>query len=215
MNWLAHLYLARQSDAAMLGALLGDFAFGSSGLERFGAIEHREILVHRRIDRFTDAHPGVAGLRARFPGGLRRYAGIALDVYFDHLLARDWPRWAALGAPPAPELEAFTARVYRVLDRRRAELPPRLQAIAPSMAERDWLGSYRERASVDRAVERIAQRLSRNGDRLVACLDELRCHEATAEAAFERLFPDLIAYADVARAALGAAPGRRPAPPAG
>src|ERR1043165_6125429 len=66
----------------------------------------REIVVHRRIDRYTDAHPDVVAARALFPDGLRRYAGIVLDVHFDHLLARDWPRW------DGGSLAAFTARVY-------------------------------------------------------------------------------------------------------
>ena len=78
----------------MLGALLGDFAFGRQGLERFGREAHREILLHRRIDRHTDTHPEVLALRACFADGTRRFAGIALDVYVDHLLARDWPRWS-------------------------------------------------------------------------------------------------------------------------
>lgn len=199
MNWLAHLYLARQSDAAMLGALLGDFAFGSSGLGRFGAVEHREILLHRRIDRFTDTHPEVTALRARFPEGRRRYAGIVLDVYFDHLLASDWPRWDALDPAHAMPLDAFTARAYAVLRRRHDELPPRLQSIAPRMAADDWLGSYRERASVDRAVTRIATRLSRNGDRLVAGLDDLARIEAEARVAFDRFFPGLAAFATCER----------------
>jgi acyl carrier protein phosphodiesterase len=201
MNWLAHLHLARYDDAAMLGALLGDFAFGATGLERFGAIEHREILLHRRIDGFTDRHPDVAGLRARFAPGLRRYAGIALDVYFDHLLARDWTRWTAKDPSGAIPLEDFTARAYAILQARHDELPPRLQAIAPAMAAQDWLGNYRHRGSVDRAVTRIARRLSRNGDRLVACLDALRGIEPQAEQAFERFFPALVDFVDDQRSA--------------
>lgn len=195
MNWLAHLYLARHSDEAMLGALLGDFAFGSSGLERFGKVEHAEILLHRSIDRFTDTHAAVADVRARFPDGRRRYAGIALDVYFDHLLARDWPDWSDT------PLEAFTARAYSLLSRRFDELPPRLQMIAPAMAANDWLGGYRDRGSVDRAVTRIATRLSRNGGRLVACLDDLARDEARVEDAFHRFFPELIGFVDTRRAA--------------
>lgn len=196
MNWLAHLVLARQSDDAMLGALLGDFVFGSSGLERFGAVARREILLHRRVDAFTDAHPAVAALRARFPDGRRRYAGIALDVYFDHLLARDWSRWAM----PGEALPAFTARAYAMLDARHDALPPRLQAIAPQMAAHDWLGGYRHRASVDRAVTRIAGRLSRHGERLVACLDDLPALEGEASAAFDALFPALGAFVEAERA---------------
>jgi acyl carrier protein phosphodiesterase len=200
VNWLAHLYLARQSDAALLGALLGDFAFGSSGLERFGRIEHEEILRHRRIDRFTDTHPAVAALRAAVPDGRRRFAGIALDVHFDHLLARDWARWTAADPATAVPLDAFTARAYAVLRARHHELPPRLQAIAPRMAADDWLGGYRERANVDRAVLRIATRLSRHGDRLVDCLGDLHALERRAEATFEVFFPELVAFVALDRA---------------
>lgn len=187
----------------MLGALLGDFVFGTRGLDRFGAVEAREILVHRRVDRFTDQHPDVESLRARFPDGLRRYAGIALDMHFDHLLARDWSRWCTIDGGDAVALDAFTARAYAMLLARVDALPPRLQAILPSLAADDWLGSYRERASVDRAVTRIARRLSRNGDRLVACLDVLRRIEPEAESAFASFFPDLVGYASTARAGLG------------
>lgn len=201
MNWLAHLYLARHDDAAMLGALLGDFVFGRSGLERFGVVEAREILVHRRVDGFTDTHPAVTALRTRFPDGLRRYAGIALDVYFDHLLARDWPCWVAGDAVP-PTLDAFNARAYRILEARFDQLPPRLQAIAPAMVSRDWLGGYRERENVDRAVVRIAQRLSRNGERLVACLEVLQAIEGDVQHAFDDLLPALVSCARETRASL-------------
>ena len=187
MNYLAHLYLARHDDDAMLGALLGDFVFGVSGPDAYPPTIRREILLHRKIDRYTDAHPSVVAARALFGDGRRRYAGIALDVYYDHLLARDWLQWSAV------DLDIFTARFYACLRANHAQLPARLQTIAPSMAQHDWLGSYRERASVDHAVRRIATRLSRNGDKLVACLDDLRAHEAEIAQGFEALITDLIA----------------------
>jgi acyl carrier protein phosphodiesterase len=196
MNYLAHLYLARHGDDAMLGALLGDFVFGVSGPEAYPLPIRREILLHRRIDRYTDAHPSVVAARALFSDGLRRYAGIALDVYYDHLLARDWAQWSDV------DLDAFTARFYAHLLANHAQLPARLQTIAPHMAQHDWLGNYRERASVDHAVRRIATRLSRNGDKLVACLEDLRMHEPAIERGFEALFSDLIAQADELRGPL-------------
>ena len=157
--------------------------------------------MHRRVDRFTDTHPAVEALRARFANGRRRYAGIVLDVYFDHCLARDWARWSET------PLDAFTARVYRVLDARFAELPPRLQAIAPRMSADDWLAGYRHRGSVDRAIRRIAGRLSRHGDRLVACLDDLPALEAEADATFPAFYTALQAHVLQVRASL--APGAR------
>jgi len=187
MNFLAHAWLARHSDEAILGALLGDFVFGRLALEDWPDAVRREIVVHRRVDRYTDAHPAVVAARALFANGLRRYAGIALDVYFDHCLARDWHRWNDT------PLDEFTTRVYRVLREHAAQLPPRLRAIAPRMQAHDWLGSYRERDSVDHAVRGIATRLSRHGERLVECLPVLREHRAAIDAAFEAFFPDLLA----------------------
>ena len=187
VNYLAHAWLARHSDDAILGAILGDFVFGQSGLQDWPPAVRAEIVRHRRIDLYTDAHPAVVVARGLFDdAGLRRYAGIVLDVHFDHCLARHWQRWN-----DAP-LADFTARVYRVLDEHRDELPSRLRAIAPRMAAHDWLGSYVQRGYVDHAVRGIATRLSRNGDKLVACLDVLRVEEARIDAAFEAFFPDLV-----------------------
>ena len=187
MNYLAHAWLARHSDDAILGAILGDFVFGQSALQDWPPAVRAEIVRHRRIDRYTDGHPAVVEARSLFDAaGLRRYAGIVLDVYFDHCLARDWSRWN-----DAP-LSEFTARVYRVLLAHRDALPPRLHAIAPRMAAHDWLGSYAQRGNVDHAVRGIATRLSRNGDKLVACLDVLRVEETAIDAAFGAFFPDLV-----------------------
>ncbi len=191
MNYLAHAWLARHSDEAILGAILGDFVFGQSTLQDWPMSIRSEIVRHRRIDRYTDDHPAVVAARGLFDAaGLRRYAGIVLDVYFDHCLARDWLRWNDVS------LTTFTSRVYRVLHDHRGQLPPRLQAIAPRMAAHDWLGSYRQRKNVDAAVRGIATRLSRNGERLIACLDVLRANETAVDAAFEAFFPDLIAAAE-------------------
>lgn len=201
MNYLAHIHLARHSDDAMLGALLGDFVFGLAALQDWSPVVRREILVHRKVDRYTDDHPLVVEARALFGAGRRRYAGIALDVYYDHCLARDWARYSAL------PLDAFTAGFYAYLLSRHEELPGRLHAIAPRIAAHDWLGSYRQRGSVDQAVTRIATRLSRNGERLVECLDDLRTHEAQIAAGFERFFPQLVEYVPQARAAVA---GREP-----
>ena len=193
MNYLAHLYLAGPEPEARLGALLGDFVFGQAALADWGALERREIVIHRRVDRYTDEHPQVVAARRLFAHGRQRYAGIALDVYYAHCLARDWARYCDT------PLDAFTASFYWYLLSRQDELPERLRRIAPLMASGDWLGSYRQRDSVDLAVTRIATRLSRNGQCLVACLEDLRRHEAEIAAGFELFFPQLAAYASSLR----------------
>jgi acyl carrier protein phosphodiesterase len=196
VNFLAHIWLARGDDEAMLGALLGDFV-GSAGIDRYNPTMQREIRLHWRIDRYTDHHPAVVAARALFPQGRRRFAGILLDVYFDHLLARDWARYGEL------PLARFTEHFYRVMLAQFAILPPDLQRIAKHMAEHDWLGSYRERDNVDFAVSRIAKRLSRHGDALVECLPILRAHEREVEQCFAVFLPELITHVDRLRAESG------------
>ena len=194
MNFLAHVFLARHDDEAMLGALLGDFV-GTADLHRYSATMQYEILLHRKIDSYTDRHPEVVAARALFPEGRPRYARIALDVYFDHLLARAWSMHGDVA------LDAFTQRFYATLRAHHAQLPERLQQIAPHMAAHDWLGSYRQRDRIDRTLQGIAIRLSRNGDKLVACLPLLREHEAEIDARFEAFFPELQDYVATTRAA--------------
>src|SRR5689334_16196335 len=125
----------------MLGALLGDFVFGTSGPDAYAPVIRREIHLHRQVDSFTDAHPAVDAARDFFADGRRRFCGIALDVFYDHCLAREWERWSD------ESLDGFTARFYAHLLDNLPILPERLRQLAPLMARGDWLGSYRERGN--------------------------------------------------------------------
>ena len=56
MNYLAHLYLSDDgTPESLVGALLGDFVKGDDHRNYPPAIQ-RAILLHRKIDAFTDAH---------------------------------------------------------------------------------------------------------------------------------------------------------------
>lgn len=192
MNYLAHIYLARHSDEAMLGALLGDFVKPHSD-DRFSIEMEAEILTHRKVDAFTDSHPIVLASKQLFEGPSRRYSGILLDVFYDHLLAKEWARYSDA------DLEEFIQRFYRALVLHADVLPARLAQAAPVMIEQDWLGSYREYAGVEIAIKRISTRLSRNGELLRDGLSDLREHYAQIEHGFHIFFPELIAFVETRR----------------
>ena len=198
MNYLAHLYLARQSEQAMLGALFGDFVkAGISG--QFDAPVETEILLHRRIDTYTDNHPVTQEARELFANGKRRYAGILLDVFYDHLLSKNW---AAYSDVPLPQ---FIRRFYAVLDTHRDNLPGHLAVIAPRMIDQDWLGSYADFEGVEIAIKRISTRLSRNGHLLREGLEDLQVNYATLSSGFDDFFPQLMQFAEVERKRISAA----------
>ncbi|PWF43393.1 acyl carrier protein phosphodiesterase [Massilia glaciei] len=193
MNYLAHVFLARQSDAAMVGALLGDFAKADvSAL--YPPEVAQEIMLHRQIDTFTDNHPIVKAAVNTFAAPHRRFAGIIVDVFYDHLLTR---RWASYSAVPQQQ---FIGRFYRALAAHEAMLPERLRGIMHMMIEQDWLGSYQELSGVELAVRRISQRLSRNGHLLRDGLGDLRDNTTSIAAGFDQFFPELMLFVDVQRA---------------
>jgi acyl carrier protein phosphodiesterase len=146
------------------------------------------IALHRRLDSFTDSHPMVKLSKSRVSTVRRRFAGIMVDVFYDHFLARHW------GEFHAEPLTVFCARVYEILDRRRNELPERLQRIAPSMVRWDWFGSYAEIESIHTALNRMSQRLTRENP-LLGSADELVENYAALESDFRAFLPEALAYA--------------------
>ena len=192
MNYLAHLLLARHSDEAMVGAFLGDFVKGSA-VSGFDPAIGIEILVHRRIDSVTDHHPVVVAARACFSQAHRRFSGIALDVFYDHVLARHWNRHSE------ESLAAFSQRAYRALARHAACLPAPARHVAERMAAQDWLGAYADFDGVDAALAGIGRRLSRGGDVLAACAQDLRTHYRGLADGLAPLLRDLDSTATRAR----------------
>ncbi len=186
MNYLAHLHLGGQEPEQLLGSLYGDFVKGR--LEgRFSPSLQAAIQLHRQIDAFTDSHPLVLKALARFPGERRRYAGIIVDVFFDHCLARHWANYSNV------PLKHYTAGVYRVLAAE-PELPGRLARMAPYMIADDWLGSYRDVEVLEQVFNGIARRLSKP-EGILGAMDEVRQLYEPLSEDFRAFYPIVQAFA--------------------
>ncbi|NBF06854.1 DUF479 domain-containing protein [Pseudomonas sp. Fl5BN2] len=185
MNYLAHLHLGGQRPGQLLGSLYGDFVKGRLQ-GQFPPEVEAAIQLHRRIDTYTDSHPLVAAALSRFSLTRRRYAGIVIDVFFDHCLARDWSQYADR---PLPQ---FTADVYRALAAE-PQLPGRLAQIAPYMAADDWLGSYRDFQILDQVLRGIARRLSRPEELTAAMIELERLYQPLSED-FRAFYPQLQSF---------------------
>ena len=114
MNFLAHFLLSGDDDELRLGNLLGDVVKGR--VERYdhpGAPSGcaTGIRLHRTIDSFSDAHPVVRRSKQRIAARYGRLSGVIVDVYYDHVLAREWADDGE-GA-----LDVYAADVYRTCTR--------------------------------------------------------------------------------------------------
>ncbi|MBL9077759.1 MAG: DUF479 domain-containing protein [Planctomycetes bacterium] len=188
MNWLAHLRLAPRAPLLRLGNLCGDFVAGVE-LAALHPDLRRGIAQHRAVDAFVDAHPIVRRSRARLDPPFRRFAGVLVDVFHDHFLARDWDR---LGDGSA--LATFAATVHGDLRAHLELLPPRLQRAVAWMESEQWLVGYAGLAGIDAVLRRMAQRLRREtplGDGAA----QLQAHYGALDGDFAAFWPELVAFA--------------------
>lgn len=191
MNYLAHLFLSPPGEDALLGSLMGDFVKGpltsNTISERYSAEMTRAIALHRKIDSYTDSHPVVRDSWNRVSKERRRFAGVMVDMFYDHFLAKYWSEFHH------KPLSEFTGDFYAILARRRSEMPERLQGITNSMISLDWLGSYAQIKSIHTALNRISQRFRRKNT-LFDSADELLENYAEMELDFRRFIPDAVAF---------------------
>ena len=177
----------------MIGTLLADFHRGTIGSSLPQPIASA-IALHRAVDGHTDRHPAIARARSLFAPPHRRYSGVALDLYFDHCLARDWSRRA-----PGISFDAFVAKTYDHLQSGidTGDLRAETQRFAQAMIEGDWLRDYVHVDGVERALGRlnhaIRRRFAREVD-LRPLASELRRLHPALDDAFDVLFPNLVAF---------------------
>jgi acyl carrier protein phosphodiesterase len=188
MNYLAHLYLADTSDEFLIGSFLGDFVKGSIG-DQYSREMSSGIIFHRKIDTYADAHEKTVSSRNLFSQERRRFAGIILDICYDHFLSKHWCDYSDT------DLQVFIARVYDILQKYHKIFPSRLESVLPRMISQNWLGSYLTLKGVEITLDRISKRISKK-DSLKGSIADIRANYTALEANFLSFFPDLVAYAE-------------------
>jgi acyl carrier protein phosphodiesterase len=188
MNHLAHTLLAGDDELMQLGGMLGDFVHGPPDALRLpeGAIEG--VRLHRAIDVYTDSHPEVVAARGLFEPPYRRYAGILLDMWFDHCLARDFLRWS--GQP----LHLFSPALRDLLYRHESLLPPDLKRFLIYMETHGLPAGYADPAEIGIALSGISRRL-RRANPLAQSLPVLEALRVPLQQRFEVFFPQLQRFA--------------------
>jgi acyl carrier protein phosphodiesterase len=187
VNWLAHLRLAPCEPLVRIGNLAGDFVRGVD-IQSLHPCVQRGIEQHRALDKYVDAHSVFLRSRSRFTDPNRRYAGVALDVFYDHFLARDW---AVYG--DGRDLTVFVDEVHEQMHEHRSSLPDDLRALHDRMAEDQWLTMYGTLEGIDRVFRAMSRRQKRASP-LSAMTAELRRNYEAIEKDFAELWPDLLAF---------------------
>ena len=188
MTFLAHLYLADDTTYARIGALLPDLVRGPLPDDLHPDIM-ASVQLHRRIDVLTDTHPIVACSLSRLTRLQRRYHGIIIDMFYDHILARDWSRYHS------QNLRLFIDQVYSDLHRNELLMPKAMRPSIQRMLLNDWLGSYSTIQGMIDILEMMSthmtQRLGRD-IQMTSAIDDLVEPDQLLTADFKAFFPALM-----------------------
>jgi acyl carrier protein phosphodiesterase len=200
VNFLAHLHLSDGTSGSMLGGILADFVKGPD-VAALPPDVIAGVKLHRHIDAFTDRHPVVVRSVARVSEKLGWFAGIVIDVYYDHILARAWDRYSAV------PLRVFADRAYSLLEDRFALVPPEASHFVRRFIETDRLLQYATPEGIAdtlfRLSGRIMERMPKRDVRLQDSMPDLLAADADLSADFHAFYPELIASADGWKASSG------------
>ncbi|MEG3922458.1 ACP phosphodiesterase [Microcoleus sp. POL10_C6] len=189
MNYLAHLFLSKGTPESLIGNLLGDFVKGSA-INLYPDEIRKGIDLHRKVDSYTDSHAIVRSSKSLVSSQRRRFAGVLIDVFYDHFLAKNWLEYSEI------PLRDFSQDVYKILQDNRDILPDSLQRVLPTIIARDLLSSYQEIAEIGITLTRMSARIKRTNN-LASGIEDLTANYQRLESDFQDFFPDLIKYATV------------------
>lgn len=153
MNLLGHIYFSGDDLQLAVANLFGDFTKGKQYM-KYPEYIQRGVLLHREIDFFIDNHPKVKELVQLIRPELPRIAPVAIDLFFDHLLAGNWDHFH-----PVP-LDQFLDWFYKQSPQYLTDFPPSFVRFMQALNQHKWISDYRDPEGLERMCRGVGSRLS-------------------------------------------------------
>lgn len=183
MNFLAHIYLSGDNDLIKIGNFMADGIRGKH-FETFPLDVQKGIILHRAIDTYTDAHPVFRTSTKKLHSRYHHYAGVIVDVFYDHFLAKNWADYSN------ENLDDYIQRFYGSLNDNTAILTERTIGLMPYMIKSNWLLSYQTVDGIDTILTQMDSR-TKNESKMRFATDELKEFYLEFEQEFTEFFADL------------------------
>ena len=110
------------------------------------------ILLHRKIDDFTDGHRAFQEAVVKLRPHHRKYAPVVLDILNDHLLSRTWASFHDEAE------EDFHQYAYEVLGQQVHRLPAKASLHVHTLLEYEYLKAYGLKSGLKNVLERMDRR---------------------------------------------------------
>lgn len=137
----------------MYANLFGDFVKGSD-LSTYPSHIKKGIVLHRAIDNYVDHHSDVVNLMNHLYPTLPKITGIAIDLYFDHLLASNWKTFHST------DYRVYLDKFYSYSIEDESGYPESYKSFMRNLKKRDWMIHYGTREGLDKMCYGVSQRIS-------------------------------------------------------
>lgn len=191
MNYLAHIYLSYENDQIKIGNFIADFIRGNK-YKHLPEQVQKGILLHRKIDSFTDANTIVRKSKRRLHARYGHYDGIIIDILMDHFLAKNWTRFSDI------PLVKYEAEFIRLLEENKHILPEKVIAILPYLKMQHWLSSYANLDGISKTLIGVNNR-TKGVSKMHQAIDDLKLHYVDFEQDFFLFFKELENYINTLR----------------
>ena len=195
MNFLAHIYLSGDNDLVKIGNFMADNIPGNK-YDHFPQDVQNGIMLHRAIDSYTDAHPVFRQGTKRLHPVYHHYAGVIMDMFYDHFLAKNWQDYHRL------PLTEYATQFYKLLEDNQNILTAKTKNMMPYLITHDWLNAYADTEGMRRILTQMDNR-TKNKSGMRNAVNELLQHYDTFEAEFREFFKDLQNHVKEKSAELG------------
>jgi acyl carrier protein phosphodiesterase len=184
LNYLAHAFLSNHENDLLIGNFIADHLRGNE-LSVYPEGIIRGIHLHREIDSFTDQHPLFRESKRFFYEGFEKYSGILVDIYFDHLLARNFLQYSSI------TLHEFSQKVYDIYVAHESILPLSSARFLGYVTKNNIYTSYGKSEGIRQVLHHLSHRIGHK-----VKLDEsyplFLANEAELEKKFQSFFRDAI-----------------------
>ena len=183
MNFLAHIYLSGDNEFVKIGNFMADGIRGKQ-FENYPPEIQKGIFLHRAIDTYTDAHPLFRESTKRLHERYHHYAGVIVDIFYDHFLAKNWTKYSD------ENLEDYVNQFYESMHRNFDLLSEKAQKILPYMEQQNWLYIYQNIEGIHQILTQMDRR-TQNRSNMRFASEELKAHYEDFEKEFTLFFEEI------------------------
>jgi acyl carrier protein phosphodiesterase len=184
MNYLAHAFLSKNDDHLLIGNFIADHLRGND----FSAYTPRiieGIHLHRKIDNFTDTHTEFKKSKRIFYNGFEKYSGVLVDIYFDHLLAKNFLKHSK------EDLYSFAKKVYEVYTNHQHLIPASSSRFLEYVIQNNIYYSYSTIQGIEKVLFHLSHRI-KHGVQLNNSVVLFNKHEKELQENFDAFFKDVM-----------------------